>query len=66
MQYNTEVLVIGEWGKNPQNPLLERGELGEFDHFNIHAPMIVYHNNQYWLFYSGDRPTINILDINLV
>lgn len=43
----------GQWIKHPKNPLLKRGSPGEFDHFNIHAPMVVHHSDQYWMFYSG-------------
>ncbi len=46
-------IFSGEWIKHHSNPLLERGESGYFDYFNIHAPMVVYHDNQYWMFYSG-------------
>jgi len=45
--------MTGEWVKHADNPLLSRGEKGTFDHFNIHAPMAVYHNGEYWIFYSG-------------
>lgn len=46
-------LFGGKWVKYPANPLLIRGRPGDFDYFNIHAPMVVYYDNQYWMFYSG-------------
>ena len=48
-----ELQLSGKWIKHHANPLLDRGLPGEFDHFNIHAPMIADHADQYWMFYSG-------------
>jgi hypothetical protein len=39
-----ELQLSGKWIKHHANPLLDRGLSGEFDHFNIHAPMIAYHD----------------------
>ncbi|MBD3180941.1 hypothetical protein GF312_01545 [Candidatus Poribacteria bacterium] len=45
--------MFDKWVKHEANPVLERGKPGDFDHFNIHAPMVVYHDSRYWMFYSG-------------
>lgn len=50
---NEESSLFGNWVKHSANPLLKRGVKGEFDYFNIHAPIVIYHDSQYWLFYSG-------------
>ncbi len=41
------------WNKSPANPVLRNGQAGDFDFQHAYISMVIFHNNQYWMWYSG-------------
>ena len=43
----------GPWSKHPGNPLMAKGERGEWDDGGISEAEVLYHNGMFHLFYGG-------------
>jgi hypothetical protein len=41
------------WTKSSANPVLSNGQPGDFDSEHVHYGPVLFHNNQYWFWYSG-------------
>jgi predicted GH43/DUF377 family glycosyl hydrolase len=41
------------WTKSNPNPVLTNGQPGSFDADHVDYPSVIYHNNKYWMWYSG-------------
>ncbi|MCP4545972.1 MAG: hypothetical protein GY835_05840 [bacterium] len=41
------------WDKHPGNPVFGPGAAGEWDERNVYAPHVIFHENEYWLYYVG-------------
>ncbi|UCG69418.1 MAG: hypothetical protein JSV09_16890, partial [Thermoplasmata archaeon] len=48
---------IGSWIKNPVNPVLTLGSSGVWDDYYVGHPTILYKDNVYHMWYSGDDGT---------
>ncbi len=41
------------WTKAASNPILPYGQPGSFDADHVDYPSVIYHNNKYWMWYTG-------------
>jgi len=41
------------WTKSGPNPVLTYGQPGNFDADHVDYPSVIYHNNKYWMWYTG-------------
>ncbi len=43
------------WDKNEINPILQFGETGDWDESSAYMPRVIYHDNMYKMYYSGNQ-----------
>jgi hypothetical protein len=44
-----------QWKRSTAEPILTLGEAGKFDDTHIFAPLVIFENGEYWLYYCGSR-----------
>jgi predicted GH43/DUF377 family glycosyl hydrolase len=47
------------WKRDSDTPALALGEKGKFDDQHIFAPHVVYHQGEFWMYYSGSQRCVD-------